>query len=99
MIIKIGSSVTWMVTERTYKGLDSAVDCNVVLEGFSLVGFVITMSTIEFENTSMSIFTVKHLIKSHVSITTFITPKIISQLGTKTNLYISKCYLNAYSPV
>ena len=74
VVVEVSGGVAWVVTERAYEWFLSAVDCYMILECFCFVGFIITMSTIELEYSSMSVFTVQHLVKSHVTISTLITP-------------------------
>ena len=57
MIIEVCGSVARMITKWTYEGFLCTVNCYMILECFCLVGFIITMSTVELENASMRIFT------------------------------------------
>ena len=75
MIIQICSCVTWMITEWTDEWLLRTMNRNVILKCLGLIRFIIAMRTMKLENSRMSIFTVKHLIKSHVSIPTLIAPR------------------------
>ena len=49
---------------------------DMVCQGLALVGFVLTVRTVELEDASVGVLAILHLIKSHVSMSTFITPAI-----------------------
>ena len=46
-----------------------------ICQGLALVGFVFTVGAVELKDPSMSILTVLHLVKAHVSMTTLIAPE------------------------
>ena len=52
------------------------VSRDMVCQGLALVGFVFTVRTVELEDASVGVLAILHLIKSHVSMSTFITPAI-----------------------
>ena len=74
MIVQIGCGITWMIAERANVRFQRTVYCYVVLECLSLVRLVFTVGAVELEYPCMSVLTVKHLVKPHVSIATLVTP-------------------------
>ena len=74
MIIQVGSCITGVVAEGANEGFLCTVDCYVVLECLCLVGLVLTMSTMELENSCMGVLAVQHLVEPHVSVSTLVTP-------------------------
>ena len=75
VVIEVGGCIAGVVAEGAYEGLLTAMDCYMILESFSLICFVVTVSAMKLEDPSMSIFAVQHLVEPHVSITAFITSK------------------------
>ena len=75
MVVEVGGGVAGVVTQRTNIRFLAAVDGDVVLECLGLVCLIITMRTVEFEYSGVSILTVQHLVKPHVSIAALVTPR------------------------
>ena len=50
--------------------------CDMICQSLALVGFVFTVGAVELEDASVSIFTILHLVKAHVSMSTLITPAV-----------------------
>ena len=46
-----------------------------ICQGLALVGFVFTVGAVELKDASVSILTVLHLVKAHISMSTLITPE------------------------
>ena len=45
-----------------------------ICQGLALVGFVFTVGAVELKDASVSILTILHLVKAHVTMSTLITP-------------------------
>ena len=56
------------------KVYESPVCCDMICQGLALVGFVFTVGAVELEDSSVSILTILHLVKAHVTMSTLITP-------------------------
>ena len=51
-----------------------------ICQGLAFVGFVFTVGAVELEDASVSILTVLHLVKAHVSMSTLITPAFYNDM-------------------
>ena len=47
-----------------------------ICQGLALVGFVFAVGAVELKDASVSILTVLHLVKAHISMSTLITPDL-----------------------
>ena len=72
--------------------------CDMICQGLALVGFVFTVGAVELEDASVSILTVLHLVKAHVSMSTLITPAFYNDMYEEEGRYSKNSRITLLKP-